>query len=125
MRWEGDDTIIADFNQAWTWEDFYATVRQMHAEITLKAHTVHMVIVHGAPFPAGNPLRNFQAAIKDQPRNVGQVIVVPHEIASPFQSFMLALVSVVEKINPTKGKIRMVRSLDEARQLIARARASA
>jgi hypothetical protein len=118
--WNGDDLLVAEFKQAWTWQDFYDAIHHLHTIIAQKPHPVHLVIWHHADFPPGNPLRNFQTAFKDQPANTGSIFVIPKDPDSPFQAFMKALVSVVERVNPDRSKVRMVGSLEEARQMIDR-----
>lgn len=124
VEWHGDELVVAVFSQPWTWLDFYEIVKHMHTLIAQKPHTVHMVIIHQANFPPGNPLRNFQAAIQDQPPNAGHIFIIPKDPHSPFQSFMKALVSIVEKVNPKMSRIRMVGSIAEAEQIAAQARLS-
>jgi hypothetical protein len=119
VDWYSDNIVLAEFKTPWAWDDFYKAVREMHRLIAQKPHTVHIVIRHHVDFPSGNMLQNFQNAMNQQPKNTGQVFVIPKKSTTTFQSFLQALMQIIGRVNPKKSPIRMVSSLEEAQQIIA------
>ena len=117
---EAKNYIIVNFKEDWTWEQFHAAVRQMHEMVRSVNYTVDMVMWHQAKFPQGNLLSNFRSAVRDQPKNTGQIIIVPLITRSPIISFMKTLANALEQIYPERSKILMVDSMDEAKLILIR-----
>lgn len=120
VSWDSDAKryVLAQSDGEWVWEDFYAAFKDMHLLIADVDYPVDLIIHHKVRLPPGNSFTHFKAAMKDQPANTGKIIVVPYE-TSTLQAFMKSLIAVFEKLYPTKSKIIMVDTLEEAQALVA------
>jgi hypothetical protein len=120
LHWHNHETVIVEFSSSLTWDEFHAAVREAHVMIGSVNHPVHLVIIQGCALPPGYPLHHFQIVVKEQPRNTATVFIIPKTFSPAVGSFMKALMSIVERANPNKSRMRMVTSLEEAMQHIAR-----
>lgn len=120
IHWQTDAqrTLIIEFNEDWDWNSFYKTIRDGHRMIATVAHTVDLILLHKVELPKGNPLVHFKNAMNDQPKNMGRVIVVNTKMNAVTQTFMTMLASVLEKVNPSKNRVQIVATLDEAYRLL-------
>ncbi len=110
--------LLATFEGTWTWADFHAKVREMHAEIASLKHPVQMVLWHTVEYPLGNPLIHFNEAARSQPANVSRVVVVAPGERSALRAFVMSLASVVRRLYPTKSAVTIVQSLEDAERLV-------
>jgi hypothetical protein len=120
IYWQTDaqKTLIIEFDENWDWNMFYKSIREGHRLIATAAHSVDLILLHKVELPKGNPLVHFKNAMNDQPKNIGRVVVVNTKMNAVTQTFMTMLASVLEKVNPSKNRVQIVATLDEANRLL-------
>lgn len=121
IYWQTDaqKTLIIEFDENWDWNTFYKSIREGHRLIATVAHSVDLILLHKVELPKGNPLVHFKNAMNDQPKNIGRVVVVNTKMNAVTQTFMTMLASVLEKVNPSKNRVQIVATLDEANRLLS------
>jgi hypothetical protein len=114
--------IITRFETEWIWNDFHKAVREMHEMIRTVPHRVDLIMLHKVDQPLGNPMIHFRKAFENQPDNTGQVVVVNSNLNPVAKRFMNALAGIFDRAFPSKSKVYIVDSIDEAEKLIAKSR---
>lgn len=119
IEWDSERLIIAAFNEAWTWDDFHATVAEIHRMIASVEHTVDVIIWHKRHMPPANPVAHFSRTLKNQPPNTGRIVIIHPPVQSPLGSFIKSLAAAVQRAYPNAMPIINADSLADARARIA------
>lgn len=113
--------MIATFAGEWTWHDFQREMSAMHQAVGNQGTPVDLLLWHTSRHPSGNPLMQFNEAIRSQPANVGRVIVLhTNDGGSLILSVMKSLSNIVKRINPTRTSVTIVSTQKEAEALLGR-----
>ncbi len=121
VRWLDDaakNAVILEFEGEWEWNDFHATIQTSHQMIESVDYGVDLIVHHKANKAERTPMAHFQKAIKHQPDNLRQVILVNPNAHPNFIKFLQALAKVFEKMRLAGTPTKFVSSLEEARLLV-------
>jgi hypothetical protein len=123
VRWYSDkkDCVLMEFTQPWSWDHFYEQVHEAHALARSVDYPVDLLVWHHVDLPRGNALLHFHAAFKDQPENIRRVIVIYPDTMAFLLRFFQGLVKIIEGVFPTKGKVKIARSFEEAESILREA----
>lgn len=121
VRWLDEDTrksVLLEFDGDWNWNDFHAVVRSSHQMIASMPYPVDLIVHHKENKEARSPMVHFQKAIKNQPKNLRQVILVNENGSVVFIKFLQSLAMIMEKLRLAGTPTRFVSNLNEARKLV-------
>jgi len=117
VQWDNPEkTIIYARYERWTWDDFYTALSQCTELTNTVDHIVYIIcdLVDNV-VPKGGTFSHAAATLKQDTDRVGLIILVTPN------RFIQALTQMSSRIVPGfQKKYRMVTSLENARQLIAR-----
>jgi hypothetical protein len=128
VQWLDEESrraVLLEFDGDWNWNDFHAVVQQSHQMIGSMPYPVDLVVHHKANKEARNPMVHFQKAIKNQPKNLRQVILVNENASVVFIRFLQSIAHLLEKLRLAGTPTRFVSTLDEARTLVNSSNATA
>lgn len=120
IEWDSERLIMAEFNAAWTWDDFHTTVEQIHRMIATADHTVDVIIWHKRHMPPANPVAHFSRTLKNQPPNTGRIVIVHPPVQSALGNFLKSLAAAVQRAYPSVMPILNADSIEDARAQVAR-----
>lgn len=112
--------LLLQFEGQFDWPEFHTAIQQAHRMIMSVPQPVDLIIVDKAGLPKGNALAHFREAFKQQPPNMGLVVIVPKEDRTATTAFMRRLANVLAKVFPTKSELIFVDSLVQAHALLDR-----
>lgn len=120
IRWLSPDntSLIIEFAENNSWAEFRRSVQHAHHMIEIIPHQVTLIIWDRAGIPAGNPLQHFQQVFREQPKNVGSVIIIPTLVGVGTLAFMKRLTEVTDRIFPSKSRIKFARTFEEAQSMV-------
>ncbi|GIK28045.1 MAG: hypothetical protein IT298_01515 [Chloroflexi bacterium] len=123
IEWDdAEETIIRmTFVGRFTWEEFFATHKQGRDRVEGKSHRCDVIVdlSRGVTTSAMPPLTNAKKIIQDAPDNLGRFII----ITSPLANIVL---TALKRLDPAlSARVLMASRLEQARELIAKERASA
>jgi hypothetical protein len=121
VRWLDDHTrtaVLLEFDGDWSWNDFHMVVNVCHEMIRSMPHGVDMVVHHKANKEARNPMVHFQKAMRNQPDNLRQVILINENASPVFIRFLQSLAGVMERMRLSKTPTKFAFSLEEARKMV-------
>ncbi len=121
-QWNSDakDLVIVTFDGAWTWDDFYQHIHEVHNDIKTVPHTVDMLLWHKQLQRLEKRLMHFNEAARLQPTNVGKVIALIPPSESRVTSILMTLAKVVRRIYPSKSSVTITTSLKEAEKILGK-----
>lgn len=121
VRWLDDHTrtaVLLEFDGEWNWNDFHTVINTSHNMIASVPHGVDLIVHHKANKEARNPMVHFQKAIRNQPDNLRQVILINENTSVIFIKFLQSLASVMERMRLAGTPTKFAFSLEEARKMV-------
>jgi hypothetical protein len=118
VKWESDErlAVLMEFEGECTFPEFHEASAQAHNLIRSVSHKVDLIVWHKGTFPPGNLMLHFKAAMKDQPANIGHVVVINPKM----KPFLIKLADVFSKVFPAKSPIKVVNTLDDAHAVLVK-----
>lgn len=101
-----------------TWHDFDVAVSKAHEMIAAKSLPTSLVIKVHEKLPDGNPMMHFSRAARNQPENMGKIIIIAPSMVSFEMRLMTRIIKIMKKIFPGKQFVEFVASYDEAVALV-------
>ncbi len=123
IEWDdAEETVVRmTFVGRFTWEEFFATHKQGSDWIEGKPHRCDIIVdlSRGSSTNAGPALTNAKKTLQNAPSNLGRFVV----ITSPLANIVL---TALKRLDPAlSARVLMASRLEQARELIAKERASA
>ncbi|MCC7447516.1 MAG: hypothetical protein IT324_08880 [Anaerolineae bacterium] len=107
--------LLITYDRFWTWVEFDNAVKDVFARIEQTDHTIHLIFdVTKSPFPPDGAMWRFKRVASVKHSHTGQIIFVGGNLF--IQSMANAILRLVKKHD-----FIFVRSLDDARKLVAQA----
>ncbi len=120
VNWDDDQQTVIRLDYAdpiKAWPEYVEAVRESYALASAKLYRVDIIHAAGRTrMPPGSALPWLRRASKGIPQNIGLMVAI---IDDPFARLIVPL---VYKTLPNSEKLKYVRSLDQARALIANSR---
>lgn len=122
VHWTNDQTqtcVEVTYHGHWTWSEFQTAAAATNDLVSSVPHDVAIIenTLDGSVLPSGNIIANGKSAITSFPDNTALIVVVLNS------SLIRTFLSIVANMDPRgrRGIIKMVATLDEARQLASMA----
>lgn len=121
VNWLTDDeqAVMLTLQEKSTWQDFDKGVREAHEMIVAKTIVTSLVIKVQDKLPDGNPIMHFSRAARNQPENIGKIIIIVPSMISLEMRLMTRILKIMKKIFPGKQFVSFVGSYEEAVAMVA------
>ncbi|MEQ8676916.1 MAG: hypothetical protein RLP44_26220 [Aggregatilineales bacterium] len=116
LGWLTDEesAVLLELYENSTWQDFDIAVIRAHEMISTKSEAIPLIIKVQEKLPDGNPIMHFSRAARNQPENMGKIIIIVPSMVSFEMRLMSRILTVMKKIFPGKRFVTFVATYDEA-----------
>ncbi len=123
VNWLTNDehAVLLTLQETSTWQDFDVAVNKAHELIAAKSISIPLVIKVQEKLPDGNPMMHFSRAARNQPKNMGKIIIIAPSMVSFEMRLMTRIIKIMKTIFPGKQFVTFVATYEEAVALVTQA----